>query len=51
MRYHKYRYSIDKWMKQKKWDPLKYERKGHKYYDLLPSLYYTNHTYGALNKS
>jgi hypothetical protein len=51
MRYHKYRYSIDKWMKQKRWDPFKHIKKGYKYYDLLPSLYYSNQTYGALNKS
>lgn len=24
--------------------------KGQKYYDIFPSLYYTNQTYGALNK-
>ena len=50
MRYHKYRYKYDKWAKQTKWDFLKYEKKGQKYYDILPSLYYTNQTYGALNK-
>jgi hypothetical protein len=37
--------------KAKKGNSLKYYRKGYKYYDLLPSLYYPNQTYGALNKS
>jgi hypothetical protein len=50
MRYHKYRYSFNKWIKQKKWDPFKSIRKGIRYYDELPSLYYENQTYGALNK-
>lgn len=50
MRYHKYRYSTDKWMRQKKWDPFKHIKKGYKYYELLPSLYYPNQTYGVLNK-
>ena len=50
MRYHRYRRNYDKWAKQSKWDFLKYEKKGQKYYDILPSLYYTNQTYGALNK-
>ena len=52
MRYHKYRYSFDKWTKQKKkWDPFKSLTTGNRYYDILPSLYYENQTYGALNKS
>ena len=51
MRYHKYRYSFNEWMRQKKWDPFKHEKKAPKYYDLLPLLYYSNQTYGALNKS
>ena len=51
MRYHKYKYSFDKWIKQKKWDPYKSIRTGNRYYEILPSLYYTNQTYGALNKS
>jgi hypothetical protein len=51
MRYHKQRYNFDKWTKQKKkWDPLLSHKKGVKYYDILPSLYYENQTYGALNK-
>lgn len=51
MRYHKHRYSFDKWIKQKKkWDPYKSIRKGIRYYEILSSLYYTNQTYGALNK-
>ena len=50
MRYHKYRYSFNKWIKQKKWDPFLSYKKGYLYYDLLPSLYYQNQTYGALNK-
>jgi 1-acyl-sn-glycerol-3-phosphate acyltransferase len=50
MKYHNYRYSFDKWTKQKRWDPFKHYKKGQKYYDILPSLYYTNQTYGALNK-
>ena len=52
MKYHRYRYSFNKWINRKrKWDPLEHEKKGQKYYDILPSLYYTNQTYGALNKS
>lgn len=43
--------SFNKWIKQKKGNPLKHDRNGYKYYDLLPSLYYSNQTYGALNKS
>ncbi|HET8858111.1 MAG TPA: hypothetical protein VFM28_11345 [Nitrososphaeraceae archaeon] len=50
MRYHKYRYSLNKWLKLKKWDPLKSYKKGYLYYDELPSSYYVNQTYGALNK-
>lgn len=50
MRYHKYRYSFDRWLKQKRWDPLKSIRKGNRYYEILPSLYYENQAYGALNK-
>lgn len=50
MRYHKYKYNFNKWMKQKKWDPLKHYKKGYRYYDILPSLYYPNQAYGALNK-
>ena len=50
MRYHKYRYNYDKWVKRTGWDPFKYEIKGKKYYDLLSSDYYENQTYGALNK-
>lgn len=51
MKYHRYRYSFNKWVNRKrKWDPLEHEKKGQKYYDILPSLYYTNQTYGALNK-
>jgi hypothetical protein len=50
MRFHKYRYSFDKWLRLKKWDPLLSYRKGNRYYEILPSLYYSNQTYGALNK-
>ena len=51
MRYHRYRYSFNKWINRKrKWDPLEHVKKGQKYYVILPSLYYTNQTYGALNK-
>ncbi len=50
MRYHKYRYNYDKWVKQTGWNPVAHEKRGQKYYDLLPSLYYENQTYGALNK-
>ena len=51
MRYHQYRRNYDKWTKQTEWNIFFYEKKGQKYYDILPSLYYTNQTYGALNKS
>ena len=50
MRYHKYRYSLNRWLNLKKWDPLKSHKKGNRYYEILPSLYYENQTYGALNK-
>ena len=50
MKYHKYRYNYDKWTKQTRWDILKYEKKGKKYYDLLSSDYYENQTWGALQK-
>lgn len=50
MRYHKYRYNYDKWVKCTKWNLFMHEKRGQKYYDILPSLYYTNQTYGALNK-
>lgn len=51
MRSHKYRYSIKKWMKQKKWEPFKYHKKGKKYSNLLPSWNYENQTWGALHKA
>ena len=50
MRYHKYRYKYDKWTEHTNWDVFHYEKAGKKYYDILPSLYYTNQAYGALNK-
>ena len=50
MRYHKYRYNYNKWVKQTGWDPFKYGNKGKKYYDLLGSDYYENQIWGALNK-
>ena len=51
MRYHRYRYNIDKWMKQKKWDPFRYYNNGYKYgHRMLQSGYYENQTYGALQK-
>ena len=50
MKYHKYRYNYDKWVKQTGWNPFEHEKQGQKYYDILPSLYYTNQTYGALQK-
>jgi|SRR5215204_5633089 len=51
MKYHRYRYSFNKWIiRKRKWNPLEHVKKGQKYYDRLPSLYYTNQTYGALNK-
>ena len=50
MRYHRYRRNYDKWTKQTGWNIFFYEKKGQKYYDILPTLYYTNQTYGALNK-
>lgn len=51
MRYHRYRYNIDKWMKQKKWDPFRYYKNGYKYgHRMLKSGYYENQTYGALQK-
>ena len=37
MRYHKYRYNYNKWVKQTEWDPFKFEKQGKKYYALLSS--------------
>ena len=50
MRYHKYRYNYDKWVKRTGWDPFYFEKKGKRYHDLLASNYYENQTFGALNK-
>ena len=50
MRYHKYRYNYNKWVKQTGWDPFFFEKKGKKYYDLLASDHYENQAFGALNK-
>ena len=50
MRYHKYRYNYDKWIKRTEWNPFVYEKRGQKYYDLLPSDYYENQTWGAIQK-
>ena len=50
MRYHKYRYNYNKWVKQTGWNPFKFEKQGKKYYALLSSDYYENQTYGALQK-
>jgi hypothetical protein len=50
LRYHKYRHNYDKWVKRTGWDPFKYEKRGQKCYDILPSFYYPHQTFGALNK-
>ena len=51
MRSHKYRYSFDKWMKLKKWDPYLGYKKGYRYSKLLPSGYYKNQAWGAMHKA
>ncbi len=51
MRSHKYRYSFDKFLKLKKWDPYKGFKYGYRYHNILPSGYYENQTWGALHKA
>lgn len=51
MRSHKYRYSFDKWMKLKRWDPYLGYKKGYRYSKILPSGYYENQAWGALHKA
>ena len=51
MKSHKYRYSFDKFLKLKKWDPYKGYKYGQRYSRMLPSGYYENQVWGALHKA
>ena len=51
MRAHKYRYSFDKFLKLKKWDPYKGYKYGRRYSRMLRSGYYENQAWGALHKA
>lgn len=48
---HKYRYSLDKFVRLKKWDPYKGYKYGKRYSKMLPSGYYENQVWGALHKA
>jgi hypothetical protein len=47
----KYRFTFDKFVKRKKWDPYKGYKYGHRYSRMLPSGYYENQAWGALHKA
>jgi hypothetical protein len=51
VRSHKYRFTFDKFVKRKKWDPYKGYKYGHRYSRMLPSGYYENQAWGALHKA
>jgi hypothetical protein len=51
VRSHKYRFTFDKFVKRKKWDPYKGYKYGHRYFRMLPSGYYENQAWGALHKA
>jgi hypothetical protein len=51
VRSHKYRFTFDKFVKRKKWDPYKGYKYGHRYSRMLPSGYYENQALGALHKA
>lgn len=51
MRSHKYRFTFDKFVKRKKWDPYKGYKYGKRYSNMLPSGYYENQVWGALHKA
>jgi hypothetical protein len=51
VRSHKYRYSFDKFVRLKKWDPYKGYKYGRRYSKMLPSGYYENQAWGALHKA
>ncbi|MGH9982152.1 MAG: hypothetical protein ACRD6U_11435 [Nitrososphaeraceae archaeon] len=51
MRSHKYRYSLDKFVRLKKWDPYKGYKYGRRHSKMLPSGYYENQAWGALHKA
>ena len=51
MRAHKYRFTYDKFVKLKKWDPYKGYKYGQRYSRMLPSGYYENQVWGALHKA
>ena len=48
---HKYRFTFDKFVRLKKWDPYKGYKYGHRYSRMLPSGYYENQAWGALHKA
>ena len=51
MRSHKYRFTFDKFVKLKKWDPYKGYKYGQRYSRMLPSGYHENQVWGALHKA
>ena len=51
MRSHKYRYSLDKFVTLNKWDLYKGYKYGRRYSKMLPSGYYENQAWRALQKS
>ena len=51
MRSHKYRYSLDKFVSLKKWDPHKGYKYGHRYSKMLTSGYYENQVWRPLHKA
>ena len=51
MRSHKYRYSLDKFVRLKKWDPYKGYKYGRRHSKMLPSGYYENQAWGALHNA
>jgi hypothetical protein len=51
VRAHKYRFTFDKFLKLKKWDPYKGYKYGQRYSRMLPSGYYENQVWGALHKA
>jgi hypothetical protein len=51
VRSHKYKFTFDKFVKRKKWDPYKGYKYGHRYSRMRHSGYYENQAWGALHKA
>ncbi len=51
MRSHKYRFTFDKFVKLKRWDPYKGYKYGRRYSRMLSSGYYENQAWGAIHKA